>query len=471
VEREAVSAEHAARFLLVGTMNVEEGDLRPQLLDRFGLGVEVVTPADPAVRAEIVRRRLAFERDPLVFCEAWRAEEAVLTARIAEARARLDRVRLPERELLRITGACARLGVDGVRGDIVSARAARALAALDGVEEVGEEHVRRAAALALAHRRRRDPLDGHLASEEDVQRALDEPPEEPPPGSGDGANGGELAPGAAAGSGARGPAASDDAGRARGQAEPGGASRAAGRARERTDAPAPARLPHGALSLAGAGRGPAGRRARTAGAGAGAIDSRPARPGGDDVAVVASLWSGQLREHVRAGREGVFLCLVVDASGSMGAQRRLARVKGALTALLREAYARRDRVGVIAFRHERAEVVVAPGAPLEVAAAALAALPTGGRTPLAAGLATAELLVRREHLRAPNRRSIAVVLTDGRVQDPDGAIVRAAAGLGRAASAVEVVDTEDGPVRVGLAGVLAAAAGGRVHPLIQAKAA
>jgi magnesium chelatase subunit D len=132
VEREAVSVEHAARFLLVGTMNVEEGELRPQLLDRFGLGVDVGTPSDPAVRAEIVRRRLAFERDPRGFAGIWQERERELAARIAAARARLEAIHLPERELLRITGACARLGVDGVRGDTVCARAARALAALDG---------------------------------------------------------------------------------------------------------------------------------------------------------------------------------------------------------------------------------------------------------------------------------------------------------------------------------------------------
>ncbi|MGI8595540.1 MAG: ATP-binding protein, partial [Solirubrobacteraceae bacterium] len=121
VERDAVSVEHDARFLLVGTMNVEEGELRPQLLDRFGLGVDVRGPADPAARAEIVRRRLAFERDPASFAQRWSAEERALAQRIARAREGLGAVRLPERELLRITGACARLGVDGVRGDIVSA--------------------------------------------------------------------------------------------------------------------------------------------------------------------------------------------------------------------------------------------------------------------------------------------------------------------------------------------------------------
>ncbi len=110
VEREAVSVVHAARFLLVGTMNAEEGELRPQLLDRFGLGVEVCTPKEPGVRAEIVRRRLAFERDPVAFARAWEEPEEALAARIATARVLLDAVSLPERELLRITGACAALG-------------------------------------------------------------------------------------------------------------------------------------------------------------------------------------------------------------------------------------------------------------------------------------------------------------------------------------------------------------------------
>jgi magnesium chelatase subunit D len=168
---------------------------------------------------------------------------------------------------------------------------------------------------------------------------------------------------------------------------------------------------------------------------------------------------------VRAGRESVLLCLVVDASGSMGARRRLARVKGALLGLLRDAYARRDRVAVIAFRDSAAQLIVTPGAPLERAADALRALPTGGRTPLAAGLLEAERVIRRELLREPNRRAIAVLLTDGRAEDPGGAVPRAAARLGRVAGAVHVVDTEDGPVRLGLAGAIAIAAGGSLHRL------
>ncbi len=526
VEREAISVEHDARFILVGTMNVEEGELRPQLLDRFGLGVEVRAPRDPGERAEIVRRRLAFERDPAAFVERYAADERALAARIAAARERLDGVRLPERELLRIAGACAALGVDGVRGDLVTARAARALAALDGTEEVNEGHVRRAAALALPHRRRRDPLDGRRPDPEDVERALDNssptggrdggephdggPDNEPPDGSAgpDGAapptvgsaegNGRASSPAARSDShGDTGRAGSTSAGRGdshsdtasrkgdvNGSERPGedkhhdeSDANAPAPAKRRV-APAPARLPAAALTLIGNGTGPLGRRARTGGPQAGTIDSRPAQQGGrgtdqQDIAVVATLHAralGAPTEHVRvairAGRESAFLCLVVDTSGSMGARRRLARVKGALLELLRDAYARRDRVGLIAFRERTADVVIVPGAPLEHAAAAIRTLPAGGRTPLAAGLEAAEQLIANETLREPGRRSIAVVLSDGRVHDPAGEIPLAAARLGRTADAVHVVDIEDGPVRLGLAAAVATAAGAHLHRLL-----
>jgi len=459
VERDALSIEHDARFLLVGTMNAEEGELRPQLLDRFGLGVEVRGPSDSAVRAEIVRRRLAFERDPAAFVQRYEADELALGERIALGREQLERVRLPERELMRIAGACARLGVDGVRGDIVSARAACALAALEGKDEVEEQHVRRAAALALAHRLRRDPLEREQNAVDSLQRALDddEPPTDPPNG------GGPRPP-------RRGVDGSGTHAEQQGERAPTRADNAP--ARERRDPPAPARLPIEALQPPDTGRGPHGRRARTRGPDAGAIDSRPADADAADIAVVATLRArltgadtGQLREHVRAGREAVLLCLVVDASGSMGARQRLARVKGALLGLLRDAYARRDRVAVIAFRDGSAKLLVAPGAPLERAAEAVRALPTGGRTPLAAGLEAAVLLLRREAMREPDRRAVAVVLTDGRVADPAGEVRTAAARLGRAATAVHVIDTEDGPVRVGLAAALADSAGGALHPL------
>jgi magnesium chelatase subunit D len=476
VERDAVSVEHDARFLLVGTMNAEEGELRPQLLDRFGLGVEVSGPADPALRAQIVRRRLAFEHDPEGFVARFADSERALAERIALARARVGDVRLPESELARITGACARLGIDGVRGDIVCARAARALAALDGAEEVREEHVRHAAALALVHRRRRDPLQGH-AADDDLQDALDgDPdPEGPDDGSPPPSGNGFRPP----------PPQGERAGAQRRDAPAPEPSRAAPSdaaqlpAREKRDPPAPAGLRPDVLRLAGAGQGPHGRRARAAGPGAGAIDSRPVSTESTDLAAVATLRArlasrataetSPLREHVRAGREGVLLCLVVDASGSMGARRRLARVKGALLAVLREAYARRDRVALIAFRDGGARLLVTPGAPLERAADAVRGLPSGGRTPLAHGLDAAEQLLRQQAVRDPRRRAIAIVLTDGRVADPAGEARAAAARLGRTAAAVHIIDTEDGPVRVGLASALARAAGGQLHPLLPSR--
>ena len=471
VERDAVSVRHDARFLLVGTMNAEEGELRPQLLDRFGLGVEVTAPVQPSERAEIVRRRLAYEADPVGFAERFAADDADVAALIEAARERLPSVRLPERELDRIVRACAEIGVDGMRGDVVTARTARVLAALDGVDAVDAEHVRRAAHLALVHRRRRDPLGAGAADPGDIDRALQgedddgpaDPDEPPPPPRGGGAP--PPPPGPSAGDGAPPPAAAD-------QPRPEAPDLAAPAPRDRLDAPAPAGAPDLAPLLQRGRAARSGRSARAHGAAAAPIDSRRVTgrhdAGSDDLALVATLRerlatgdAAARRVNVRAGREGVLLCLVVDASGSMAARRRMARVKGALLGLLRDAYARRDRVAIVAFRDARAHVVHLPGAPLEHAAAAVLALRTGGRTPLAAGLDAATELIRRDRARDPNARAIAVVLTDGRAPEAGGAAAR----LGGTADAVHVVDTEEGPVRLGLARALATAAGGSVIAL------
>ena len=159
VERDGVSVTHAARFLLVGTMNPEEGELRPQLLDRFGLTVAAAATRDPAERAEVVRRRLAYEDDPASFAARWEEETQRLTRSIADARSRLPGVSLPEPALRQVCAVCATFGVDGLRADLVTARAAIALAAWHGRDEVTTDDIRTAARLALPHRRRRDPFD------------------------------------------------------------------------------------------------------------------------------------------------------------------------------------------------------------------------------------------------------------------------------------------------------------------------
>src|SRR5689334_17169372 len=174
VEREGVSVRHASRFLLVGTMNPEEGELRPQLLDRFGLTVQATASRDPAERAEVVRRRLAFEADPAGFVTRFSADTAALASQVAAARGRLPQVSLPDAALRQICSVCGAFGVDGMRADLVTARTAIALAAWAGRDEVTEEDIRTAARLALPHRRRRDPFDAPGLDEQALDDALRE---------------------------------------------------------------------------------------------------------------------------------------------------------------------------------------------------------------------------------------------------------------------------------------------------------
>ncbi len=173
VEREGLSVRHPARFVLVGSGNPEEGELRPQLLDRFGLSVEVRTPTDLATRISIVRRRDAFEREPEAFVQTWAAEDERVRKRIVAARKRLPDVALSDAALERASALCMQLGTDGLRGELTLIRAARALAALDGDRHVEDKHLQRIAPSALRHRLRRNPLDDS-GSTTRVERAVAE---------------------------------------------------------------------------------------------------------------------------------------------------------------------------------------------------------------------------------------------------------------------------------------------------------
>ena len=489
VEREGVSVRHAARFLLVGTMNPEEGELRPQLLDRFGLTVEVRASRDPKERAEVVRRRLAFEAGPEAFAARWADAEAELAGRISAARERLDGVRLPDERLEQIAAVCAGFEVDGLRADLVTANAALAHAAWRGRAEVTAEDVRAAARLALPHRRRRDPFDAPGLDESLLDELLnstspDDGPDDTPPGgappeggdgpsppSGDGAEHSD-APDAAR----PGDAPSGD-GEATESEAPGGAGEAeAGKV-------AAAAAPHAVplLKVPGVGEGAAGRRSRSRTALGKVTGTR--RPAGRirDPHVIATLLAAaphqrargrsgpglvlrpdDLRESVREGREGNLVLFVVDASGSMAARRRMTTVKTAVLSLLLDAYQRRDKIGMITFRGRDADLVLPPTSSVEAGAARLRALPTGGRTPLAAGLVKAAEVLRVERLRDPARRPLLVVVTDGRATAA-GDVERAAGLL--AGTAGIVVDCEDGPVRLGLAGKLAVRLDARLVPL------
>lgn len=173
VEREGLSVRHPARFVLIGSGNPEEGELRPQLLDRFGLSVEVTTPKDLETRVEVVRRRDSYERDPAGFTDQWKRKDGRLRGRIKKARERLDSVDVPTAALERAAQLCMRLGTDGLRGELTLVKTGRALASFKGDDAVADKHLREVAPLALRHRLRRDPLD-EAGSTTRVERALEE---------------------------------------------------------------------------------------------------------------------------------------------------------------------------------------------------------------------------------------------------------------------------------------------------------
>ncbi|WP_405802527.1 putative cobaltochelatase [Streptomyces halstedii] len=502
VEREGVSVRHAARFLLVGTMNPEEGELRPQLLDRFGLTVEVAASRDTDQRVEVVRRRLAYDDDPEGFAARWAREETALRERIAAARVLLPRVVLGGGVLRQIAATCAAFEVDGMRADIVMARTATALAAWAGREEVTAEDVRQAALLALPHRRRRNPFDAPGLDEEKLDDTLKEAEgdsddgdgDDDGPGGGGGGggvppqSGGPDAPDREAGTGddtpADAPAGGDGSGSEPRPAPAGGAEQAPVGASE----PFRAKM----LSVPGLGEGAAGRRSRartehgrTTGARrpegaltklhlaatvqAAAPHQRARGRSGRGLVVRRD----DLRQATREGREGNLVLFVVDASGSMAARQRMGAVKGAVLSLLLDAYQRRDKVGLVTFRGKEAEVALPPTSSVDAAAARLESLPTGGRTPLAAGLLKAHDVLRVERMRDPSRRPLLVVVTDGRATGgPDPVALAGRAGRLHAAegTASVVVDCETGVVRLGLAAQLARELGGGAVTLHELRA-
>jgi magnesium chelatase subunit D len=502
VEREGVSVRHAARFLLVGTMNPEEGELRPQLLDRFGLTVEIAATREPGQRAEVVRRRLAYDADPEGFAARWRDEERALAQRVTAARELLPRVVLGDTALRQITAVCAAFEVDGLRADIVMARTAVALAAWAGRTQVLAEDVRVAAQLALPHRRRRNPFDAPGLDEDTLDETLqrfageagdDDPdgetePDGDPDGETDGdpdGDGPEDGGGGGGGGGQDAPSAPETpSARASGESPeeaPGDHPQqsAASAPAPREAAPVAADQPYRTrlFKVPGTGQGVQGRRSRAETDGGHTI--RAARPSGalQRLHLAATLQAAaphqrargrsgralvlrrdDFRQQVREGREGNLVLFVVDASGSMAARQRMSAVKGAVLSLLMDAYQRRDKVGMISFRGSGADLVLPPTSSVEAGAARLELLPTGGRTPLAAGLLRAHETLRVERLRDPLRRPLVVVVTDGRATGARSALddARRAAGL-LAASGVAsvVVDCESGPVRLGLAAELA----------------
>lgn len=525
IERDGVSHSHPARFVLVGTMNPEEGELRPQLLDRFGLTVDVVASRNVDVRMSVVRRRLDYEADPAGFAQSYAAADREVAERILTARDRIGEVELDNVELRRIAALCATFDVDGMRGDLVVARTATAHAAWRGSRVVTEDDVRIAAELALPHRRRRDPFDEPGISEEQLDQAMEQAAEEAARGQGDTQDGGaddlgkgEAVPQENAGprhqpeaqdqsEGGREPE-DDPEGPGDGPDSPGGGQDsplgdsdgpqgsennsapqqsgknqdAAGEsedgksAREgRSGMPSQSMAKPPRWEVPGIGEGAPGRRSRARTRQGRVVRATPET--GTGLHLLGTIFAAvphqrargrlsgplefaaaDLRGAYREGREGNLVVFVVDASGSMAARDRLSAVTGAVVALLRDAYQRRDKVAVITVRGSDAELVLPPTSSVDIAVRRLADMRTGGKTPLAQGLLKAREVINREHIRDPHRRPMLVLLTDGRATGGPDPVPRARVAarlLANDAVTSMVVDCERGMIRLGLAKDLA----------------
>lgn len=496
VERDGISHVHPAKFVLVGSMNPEEGELRPQLLDRFGLAVDVKTPTGPGMRALALSRRLAFDSDPEVVLGSHRSAQEDLASRLGVARP----ARMPSDMLNRVAALCEAVGAQGLRADLAICRAAAALAGWEGRRSVSAADVKRVAPLALGHRAHHDPLSGPSYAQEEIDKALDEHvgddgtgradpsgagPADPEPSGGlPGPGGGEPDDG----SGSHGPSSGEpDDGSGSQSTLPYGAegslnvdlAKALGQA-------AGQRLERGMRSSAGR-RGPApAAQGRLIGdrrpegpvqsvavvATVRAAASRKAgAPDGEAAVPVGALGKGRLveasdvREAVRQHRRAHLIVLAVDASGSMGAPRRVEAARAAVLSLLRDAYQRRDRVAMVSFRGQSAEVLLAPTGSVEVAKARLAVIATGGRTPLGEGIRAA-LVTATSRVSGGDYSPLMVFVTDGRATaaagdaDPwsDAMEAAAAVAIAKVPSLVvdvEAVDSRGGSARLGLASVLA----------------
>ncbi len=561
VERDGVSHSHEARFVLVGSMNPEEGELRPQLLDRFGLSVAITAPSDPVHRAEIVRRRLTHDAGGEVVGSEG---DLVLRARLAAAMP----ADLPDTVVDFACRLALSVGAEGLRADLVLCRAAAAFAGWEGRSVATASDVERVAGLALGHRRRRRPFDPPTLAADELERALDaarrsfadaypapalpepddpgadgtetddaesvaEPAEAAPvsgdangaPDHGDGdadrsapdteaasadeagadvadIDGGNGSDPAETDSTPPGPPAHDPA-LAELEAEIEAETEAGG------DAPAPVpgddvppapdltasgggptdTAPTGSwyalagdafdtgpapLALADPPPAPASSTPPTGPGRGRVVGDQPVGQGSAGVALAATVRAAaqrrqadpdgpvvtadDLRAPVRTRTVGRTVVLAVDASGSMGTYRRVEAATGAVLGLLADAYLRRDRVAMVTFRADSADVVLPPTASVELARARLAELPTGGVTPLAEGITAGLSLARRAA--DDGWPPLFVLITDGRATGNKAARERAMAAAGDVAASgiqVIVVDAEDGPTRLGLAGELAEA--------------
>jgi magnesium chelatase subunit D len=474
VEREGVSFSHPSQFVLIGTMNPEEGELRPQLLDRFALSVEVKGIPYREARAEIVRRRIAFESDPISFAASQLDNQEQVRQKIVSAIKILPNVKLSDELINLITQICTDFAVDGHRADIAMYKTACTIAAYNGRTNVTEEDIKEAAELVLPHRQRRQPFEEPKMEQPQVNESIEKwnKDKQPQPQEND---------------------TSQTPNEPENQEEP---------TKEQVfqaDKPYTVK-PLAAPVLDEIERTGSGRRSKTLSdskrghyvasmipkgkvtdlafdatlrAAAPFQKRRKAESFGQQTALLIE--KSDLREKVRETKMGNLIMFVVDASGSMAAEERMTATKGAVLSLLLDAYQRRDRVGMIAFRKNSAEMILPPTNSVELAQKYLAKLPTGGRTPLAHGLKLG--LDAMKHTMSDDDIPLLVLVSDGRanVNLSGGDPVEEAKQIAREIASEGIhsiaVDTERDFISFGLVKQISEAMGGKYLRLEELNAA
>ena len=489
VEREGVSVAHPSKFILVGTMNPEEGEIRPQLLDRFGLQVSVVGIEDVDQRMQIAKMAESFDSDPEVFAMQCHASQEVLKGKIAQARNRLRLVTMSDDLLRTIASTCIDLGVKTHRAEIVITRTAKTIAAFEGRTEVNSEDAKLAMQLALAHRMRSRPFEPPTLNKEKLEKSMEKHQQEqqqqqqqqhshkdPQQHKKE-----ELQP-----------LEPDD----QQDSKPAQSAKPEEEVFE-VGSPIDVRqinMPHKRDRIAR--RKTSGRRMNTLARKNRGRYLRQRMPGNGkyiDIAIDATIraaapyqrvrfgpnairvLSEDIREKERVGKTSAVVLFVVDASGSMGAMQRMQSAKGAVLSMLMDSYQKRDKIGMVAFKGQDAELILSPCSSVDLALSRLQELPTGGKTPLCAGLSRGLQLLQGELGKDEETKTMMVLISDGRANVGMGGKIKdelmeiseqsKRLGVHTIVIDTEVVEGSFMDMRLGYCREIAETAGGKYYPL------
>lgn len=478
IEREGISYSHPASFVLVGTMNPEEGELRPQLLDRFGLCVDIKGIRDVAQRVELIKYRLSYEADPEAFAASWQAAESELRAQILLAQKLLSDVKISDSMLELVSQICVDMGVDGHRADITMMKTSITLAAFNGRTEVLEEDVKEAAELVLPHRMRRKPFDNPSEKQDKLNESIEKQREKQKKDE------------------QKKKEHREHSEKAHTQPEEQKSDSTQDGAGEQSDASSETIFSTGesyqikqlSPDFRRNKRKGSGRRSKTLTKSKQGKYIKSEIPKGKttDLAFDATLRAAapyqftrgkngnsivihdsDFREKVREKKIGNLVLFVVDASGSMGAQQRMVASKGAVLSMLMDAYQKRDKVGLIAFKGAGAELILPPTSSVEIAQKYLEKLPTGGKTPLSHGLMKGYETIQAELRRNPDTCPFMVLISDGKANvsmygEPPLQETKKIASLFRKECIQSaVIDTECSMIKFGLAREISNSLGAR----------